>query len=86
VRAGAGKLGGARGGSGGCGATWRSRERASAGCGAVGAVLERHVARRERRESRWGSGNRPVRAAGSGAERSRVGGLEVDEGGLVCNL
>jgi hypothetical protein len=31
VRAGAGKLGGARGGSGSGGATWRSRERASAG-------------------------------------------------------
>jgi hypothetical protein len=35
ARAGAGKLGGTRGGSGGGGATWRSRERASAGWGAV---------------------------------------------------
>jgi hypothetical protein len=40
----------------------------------------------ERREGSWGSGNRPARAAGSSAERSKAGGLEVDEGGLVCNL
>jgi hypothetical protein len=44
VRAGAGKLGGARGGSGDGGATWRGRERASTGWGAAGAVLGWHVA------------------------------------------
>jgi hypothetical protein len=38
-------IGGARGGSGGGGATWRGEERASRGREAAGAVQERHVAR-----------------------------------------
>jgi hypothetical protein len=68
VRAGAGKLGGACGGSGSGGVTWRSRERASARWGAAGAVLERHVAQC----CSWSSGNQPVRAAGS-AQRETEG-------------
>jgi hypothetical protein len=40
----------------------------------------------EQCDGSWGSRNRPARAAGSGVERSRARELEVDEGGLVCNL
>jgi hypothetical protein len=72
VRAGAGKLSGARGGSGGGGATWRSRERASAAWGAAGAVLEQHVAQKRAARGSWSSGNRPARAAGS-AQRETEG-------------
>jgi hypothetical protein len=38
-------IGGARGGSGGGGATWRGEEGANRGQEAAGAVQERHVAR-----------------------------------------
>jgi hypothetical protein len=39
------------------------------------------------RVARWqlGLGKWPAKAAGSRA-RGRAGGVEVDEGGLVCNL
>jgi hypothetical protein len=74
ARAGAGKLGGVRGGSGDGGTTWRSAERASAGREAAGRVLERHMARRE---AAWGQlrlGTWPVGAAGSGREKIERGG------------
>jgi hypothetical protein len=67
ARAGAGKLGGARGGSGG-GATWRSRERASAGWGAAGAVLERHVARSRAARGQLGLGHMAGEGSEGGAE------------------
>jgi hypothetical protein len=73
ARAGAGKLGGARGGSSGGGATWRSRERVSMGWGAAGGVLERHVAQRRAARGSRSSGNRPARAAGL-AQREGAGG------------
>jgi hypothetical protein len=78
----AGKLGGARGGLGDGSATWRSRERANAGWGAAGAVLERHVARRKAAWHSWGLGTWLVKAAQRETER---GGLEVDKGGPSCN-
>jgi hypothetical protein len=72
ARAGASKLDGTRGGSGG-GATWRSRERANAGWGAAGAVLERHVAQRRAARGSWSSGNWPTRAAGSAQREAEQG-------------
>jgi hypothetical protein len=86
ARAGAGKLGGTRGGLGDGGATWRSEEGASRGREATGGVQEWHVARRE---AAWGQlelSTWPARAAGSSREKTERGGLEVDEGGFICNL
>jgi hypothetical protein len=85
VIAGAGKFGGARGGSSG-GATWRSEGRASAGWGAAVRVLGRHVAQRRAARGQQVLGTWPARAAGSGREENRGGGLGVDEGGLSCNF
>jgi hypothetical protein len=65
---------------------WRSRERASAGWGAAGAVLERHVARSRAARGQLGLRKSAGEGGGVGLERSTAGGLEVDEGGLVCNL
>jgi hypothetical protein len=79
------KLGGARGSSGDGGVMWRSRERASAGWEAAGTVLERHVAQRRAARGSWGSENQPARAAGSAQRETERGGLQVDEGGLICN-
>jgi hypothetical protein len=70
---------------------------AAARCGGAGRGPARGEERRarcwsgtwrevERREGSWGSGNWLARAVGSGVERSRVAGLEVDEGGLVGYL
>jgi hypothetical protein len=79
-----GEHGGARGGSGDGGATWRGEERASARWEAAAQGLGRHVvrgkvARGRRLRSTW-----PVRAVGSDASRNRGEGLEVeDEGGFV---
>jgi hypothetical protein len=70
VRAGAGKLGSACGGSDDGGAMWRGEEGASRGREAASAVLERHVARRRAARGQLGSEKWPVRAAGSGAERT----------------
>jgi hypothetical protein len=64
---------------------WRSMERASAGWGAAGAVLERHVARREAARGSWGLGTWPAKAAGAAQRETERGGLEVDEEGLICN-
>jgi hypothetical protein len=85
VRAGAVKLGSARGGSGGGGATWKSEEGASRGREAAGGVQERHVARREAARGSWGSGTWPAKAAGAAQRKTERGGLEVDEEGLFCN-
>jgi hypothetical protein len=74
ARAGAGKLGGVGGGLGSGGATCRSRERASAGWGAAGAVLEQHVVQRRAARGSWSSGNWPVRAAGSAQGETERGG------------
>jgi hypothetical protein len=67
ARVGAGKLSGVRGCSGG-GATWRSRERASAGWGAAGAVLERHVVRSRAARGLLGLGHMAGEGGGGGAE------------------
>jgi hypothetical protein len=73
VRAGAGKLGGTRGGLGGGGATWSSEERASARWGAAARVLGRHVAQRKAAREQQVLGAWPARAAGHrcGQKQSR---------------
>jgi hypothetical protein len=86
VRAGAGDAGGTRGGSGGGGATWRGGSRPARGLegggqGAGGHVARGKVARRRRVRGTW-----PARAAGVVQRRNRGGGLEVDEGGAICNF
>jgi hypothetical protein len=74
------------GGLGGGGATWRSAERASAGREAAAQVLGRHVARGKAAWRRRVRGTWPARAAGAAQRRNRGVGLEVDEGGSVCNF
>jgi hypothetical protein len=80
------QAGGMRGGSGGDGATWKSEGRASAGWGAAAQVLGRHMARGKAARGQQVLGTWPARAAGSGREENRGGGLEVDEGGLNCKF
>jgi hypothetical protein len=62
-----------RGGLGGGSATWRGRERASAGRVSGGRGAGGHVARRRAARGSWGSGKWPAKAAGSRA-RGRAGG------------
>jgi hypothetical protein len=81
-----GHAGGMRGGSGSGGATWSGREGSSTGWGAAARVLGRHVAPRRATRGRLVLGTWPVKAAGSGREENRGGGLEVDEGGLSCKF
>jgi hypothetical protein len=86
VRAGAGKLGGARGGSGGGDATWRSKERASTGWGAAGAVLERHVARSRAARGQLGLGKSAGEGGGVGRREKQSRGTGGRRRRLVCNL
>jgi hypothetical protein len=86
ARAGAGNAGGTCGGSGGGGATWRGEERASAGWEAATRTLGRHVARGKAVQGRQRRGTWPGMAAGHRAEKTESRGLEVDEGGSVCNF
>jgi hypothetical protein len=85
ARAGAGNLGGARGGLGDSGATWRAEERASARWEAAAQGLGRHVARGKAARGRQVRNTWPARAAGPDASTNRGGeGLEVeDKGGSV---
>jgi hypothetical protein len=68
------------------GATWRGREGSSTGWRAAAQVLGRHVAQREAARGQQVLGTWPARAAGVGRRENRERGLEVDEGGLICNL
>jgi hypothetical protein len=67
---------------GGSGRRRRDMERQ----GGVQRVLGRHAVQREAAQGQQVLDTWPARAAGLGRRENRERGLEVDEGGLICNL
>jgi hypothetical protein len=68
------------------GAMGRSVQRASAGREAAGGVLRRHVAQRKAARGSRSSAHGRQGRRDQAERKTERGGLEVDEGGLICNL
>jgi hypothetical protein len=78
--------GGSRGGSGDGGAMWRGRSRPAQGREGGGQGVGGHVAQLRAARGQWVHGTWPAKRRWCVRQRNRGGGVEVDEGGSVCNF